>query len=160
MVILLLVLLVIVMIFINCSDFSNNGIGDKCIISYDFDNTLKNQYTGEPVYPVLEKMTSDYKNKRKVIVCTLRKSEHLDDIYKFLKKYNMEDVPVIATNHQPKSKYLYPYYRKGYKVIHYDDQEWVLLDIRKNIPNSIGYRVLYKEANKDSKLKDVIIKYE
>lgn len=158
MFILLLLLLVLAMFFINCSDFSND-VSDKYIISYDFDNTLKNQYTKEPVYPILKQMISDYKNKRKVIVCTLRKSEHLDDIYSFLKEHNMEDVPVIATNHQAKSKYLYPYSRKGYKIIHYDDQEWVLLDLLENIPKSTGYRVMYKDVTKDSNLNDVIIKY-
>lgn len=158
MVIFLLVLLVVMMFFINCNNFSGN-ISNKYIVSYDFDNTLKNQYTGEPVYPVLQQMISDYNNKRKVIVCTLRKSKHLDEIYSFLKEYNMEDVPVIATNHERKSKYLYPYSKKGYKVIHYDDQKWVLLDLKENIPNSTGYMVMYNDVRKNSKLKDVIIKY-
>lgn len=128
------------------------------VVSYDFDNTLKNQYTGEPVYPILQRMKDDYKKgETRLIICTSRYKAHTDEIREFLKVHDMSDVPIYATNHQPKSPVLLKYKNMGYHVVHYDDQEPVLDEIIRNTPGVTAYKVLYKGAKPETKYKDIVV---
>ena len=117
------------------------------LISYDFDNTLKNQYTLETINPVLQQMIADKNKGYRIIICTSRFKQYTDEIRGFLKRNGLGDVPIYATNHKPKSPVLQKYANSGYQVIHYDDQEPVMDEILTNIPDAICYKVLYKEVN-------------
>ena len=130
------------------------------LVSYDFDNTLKNQYTFEPVYPVLQQMINDKKKGYRLIICTSRFKQYTDEIRGFLKRNGLGDVPIHATNHKPKSPVLQKYANSGYQVIHYDDQDGVLDEIVTNIPDSICYKVLYDGVKPESKYTDVVVRYD
>jgi hypothetical protein len=158
-ILILIVILLILFIFTNMNPIKFKTSPKKYIISYDFDNTLKNQYNGKPIYPIVKQMLKDIDNGKKVIICTARMEEHTDEIRNFLKEYNIENMTIVATNRTMKSSHLGKYAKKGYNVIHYDDQEGILADLVLNVPNLTGYKVLYEGVTPDTSYDDIVIKY-
>tara|TARA_B110000908_G_C10263603_1_gene461385 strand:+ start:4547 stop:4981 length:435 start_codon:yes stop_codon:yes gene_type:complete len=142
----------------NCTKFKSPN--KKHIISYDFDNTLKNQYNGKPIYPIVKRMLEDRDKGKEIIICTARMEEHTNEIRNFLQKYNMENTPIIATNRAVKSPSLGKYAKDGYIVTHYDDQEGILADLVKNVPNIIAYKVLYEDVTPDTSYDDIVVRYQ
>jgi hypothetical protein len=158
-ILLLIVIILILFLFTNMDPTKFNASPKKYITSYDFDNTLKNQYNGKPIYPIVQQMLKDRDMGKEIIICTARMEEHTDEIRNFLKKYNMENTPIIATNRNMKSSYLGKYAKKGYTVTHYDDQEGILSDLVLNVPNIIAYKVLYEGVTPDTVYDDIVIKH-
>lgn len=131
----------------------------KELVSYDFDNTLKNQYTGEDIKPVVDKMISDYRSGKLVVITTFRSHEYTGEITDFVIDHNVPNIAIIATNNNPKSDFLRNLQVIDYSITHYDDQERALRDIKENIPGATVYKVLYRGANDFSNYDDIVVKY-
>ena len=159
LILVLIVMLLILFVFSNMDHPKFRSPKKKYIISYDYDNTLRNQYNGKPIYPIVKRMLEDRDMGKEIIICTARMEEHTGEIRSFLRKYNMEDTPIVATNRDMKSSYLASYAKKGYTVTHYDDQEGILADLVANVPNIICYKVLYEGVTPNSSYDDIVVRY-
>ena len=150
----LLLIIIIGMSMLYCRSISS--MVSPMLISYDFDNTLKNQYNSEHIKPIVDKMISDHKKGIKVIICTSRFKVHTDEIKGFLKRYNVGNIPIYATNHGPKSKVMNSFINQGYSVIHYDDQIPVMKEILDNTNNKMTcIQVLYEDYTPNKDYKDI-----
>lgn len=153
----IIVVLLLLLLYVSYFKLSNyQAAPTRLVISYDFDNTLKNQYTGEYIKPIVDKMLSDIRAGKEVIICTARMKQHTGEIEEFLRQYNI-DVPILTTNRKMKSTTLLDYIGKVGSLVHYDDQLPVIEEILTNIPRSMTYRVLYEKVRPSSRYEDVVV---
>ena len=159
MIVLILIAVLVLLYHISRGDVSMLRDKELVLVSYDYDNTLKDQDTKKPIMPVVRQMQKDIASPHvaKVIVCTSRFDIHTDEIRDFLRKHGMNDVPIYATNREMKSVTLNRFASEGYQIVHYDDQDPILNDIVTRVNGSKGVKVRYLRyrSNPDLKLESI-----